>query len=74
MKIVAKEPTKVSPARAREAEIQAMSPEELLEHALKLSRYLGEAKMHLRVSAKSFRSLQKPTYAQDIEKFLDNAK
>jgi hypothetical protein len=72
--VVTTEEPKLSPYKARENAVKALSPEELLEHALKLNKQLSEAKSLLRIAAKKFRWLQKPTDAQDIDKFLDNAK
>lgn len=64
----------LSPSKAREAKVRAMSNDELLEHALKLSVQLQTAKMFLRAASKKFRWYSQPTDAQDIDKFLDGCK
>jgi hypothetical protein len=51
-----------------------MSHEELVEAVILQSRQLQEAKALLRVAAKTFRWVQKPTEAQDIDKFLRSFK
>jgi len=63
-----------SPRVAREATIRAMTQEQLVELAVLQSRQLQEAKALLRVAAKTFRWVQKPTEAQDIDKFLRSFK
>lgn len=65
---------KLSPFRAREAALKGLTHEELLARTLELNKQLSDAKSLLRVAAKKFRWLQKPTDAQDIDRFLDNAK
>jgi hypothetical protein len=63
-----------SAASRREAAIQKMEGDELKEFAMAQSRDLQTAKIILRAAATMFRWLQKPTQAQDIDKFLDSTK
>jgi len=64
----AKKPPRVQ----REDTIRSLPPDQLLELAIYQSRKLQEAKSMLRIAAKTFRWVQKPSEAQDIDKFLDN--
>jgi hypothetical protein len=67
--------TTIKPPRVqREELIRSMSPDDLLDLAIYQSRKLQEAKSMLRIAAKTFRWVQKPSEAQDIDKFLDNLK
>jgi hypothetical protein len=62
---------KKSPRVLREEKIAAMSQEELAELAIYMSRKIQEAKAMLRIAVKTFRWVQKPAEAQDIERFLN---
>ena len=64
----------MSRSKTREAGFATLTPEELLVVAIQQSRFLAEAKSLLRISAKTFRWVNKPTDAQVIDDFLRRVK
>jgi len=64
----------ISKAKAREAAFANLSHDELLALVVQQSRFLAEAKSLLRIAAKTFRWVNKPTDAQVIDDFLRRVK
>ena len=64
----------MSRSKTRETGFATLTPEELLVVAIQQSRFLAEAKSLLRISAKTFRWVNKPTDAQVIDDFLRRVK
>jgi hypothetical protein len=64
----------MSRSKTREAGFATLTQEELLALVIQQSRFLAEGKSLLRIAAKTFRWVNKPTDAQIIDDFLRRVK